>query len=116
MKISNEISGKGFNLNEDEKTIIIIAALLHDICKYEDNKEHNILGAKYIQDITDDEMFKTSKKDKRILSEIIKYHKGGKPKDIDNDKTLLLCKIVHDADKISKIFKKKYWAGKDKKY
>lgn len=111
-----------YYLSDTDIENIILGAILHDICKFEEdkknkknkkNKKHNELGSEYVKDTLEYN---------ETISIIVLYHKNGNTKKSKKngnakkvkEKDLLLCKIVHDADKMSKIYKDKNWNKKGK--
>lgn len=93
-----------------EMELMIVSSLLHDIKKEKNNNaEHSEKGAQFV--LTSDilkELY--SKENLQIISTIIEYHNRGRmivEENIDNKSIRKYAKIVHDADKISKIYKEK---------
>lgn len=89
----------GAYLHDIGKTKIVI----YDLCSA---KEHNELGAKYMDDFLEDDV---TSEEKKILKNIIKYHRGDMPKKekYDDIELVLAITIVRTADKLASNFKDK---------
>lgn len=97
------------------KQKIKIAALLHDINKgngKKDDKNHHKTGAKYIKKRA--KKYKCilgcSKKEIKMISLMIRYHKGKTKYDnlVITKKELQMIEVVRIADKIAKLYKGNY--------
>lgn len=110
--IADKISSREEKLTFTDKKIILISSLLHDIKKFKKNKEHEKINLSTINKFLDYD-------DKIYAHEIryiIRYHRKGKfnkakykYKSTNTKNLRLLCQIVYDADKISKLFKYNTW-------
>ena len=85
---------------------IQLGAFLHDIgktkmviCDLCSTKEHNILGATYLDKFLEDDV---SNREEKILKNIIKYHRGDMPKKekYEDIEIVLAITIVRTADKL----------------
>lgn len=111
--ITNEIVDRSKDEKaENKKPILLKAALLHDICKIDEDDYdyedcHHEEGKQYIKnhDISNLE-------EKDLIAEIIVHHRNGESK-LRGEK-ILLGDIVYAADKTCKMFKKKNWNRKGK--
>ncbi len=90
---------------------IVLGAILHDIgktriviCSLCSAKEHNELGAKYMDDFLAEDV---SSEEKKILKNIIRYHVGEMPKKANykNVELAIAVTIVRTADKFAANFK-----------
>ena len=104
MEYTKEIC-ESLNLNEEDTSLALVIGLLHDIGRFEQwNKyktyydsisiDHGDLGADILEDFLEED------ENKHIILTAVKNH--NKPS-IENDldeRTLLFCKIVRDADKL----------------
>ena len=94
------------DIEENEKKIIVAAALLHDIKKHVGDN-HNKVGAKYIEKNLKD-FYPCNEKEKKIIKCIVKHHKGSKYlRKNCSDERIRMIEIVRISDKISKIYKGK---------
>lgn len=71
------------------------------ICDLCSTKEHNILGATYLDKFLEDDV---SNREEKILKNIIKYHRGDMPKKekYEDIEIVLAITIVRTADKMKK--------------
>lgn len=107
-KFANDIFNSLPDKNNELQRIIIISALLHDIKKFsaktkDEKKYHHKLDDTFIISI----LQQSDMTYLNYLKEIIFFHKGKKNKAAleENPDLLLVAQIVHDADKISKLYK-----------
>lgn len=96
---------------------ILIASLLHDICKVKENEinkkqkkndpkvSHAELAGDYIEQILSEDV------NCKLISDIVRYHQEGN-KDMCSSTNEPMCRIVYEADKISKVFKSDNWKEK----
>lgn len=86
----------GVYLHDIGKTKTVI----YDLCSA---KEHNKLGAKYMNKFLEND---TSSKEKEMLKNIIKYHRGDMPKKrvYKNIKMAVAITVVRTADKFASNF------------
>lgn len=118
--IANELIKKSnIEVSEKDKSLVLYAGLLHDIKKYEDKGiDHSELGANFVKKNKENLIFIEIIDDVDSLCEIIKYHNKTDQINEQNIKDFnlrYLVAMVHDADKISKLLKKRNWI-KDGEY
>ena len=105
-----EAIGNSINLNEEDMHIVKIAALFHDIARFEqwtqyetyiDSKsfdhgdmEYKILKEKFIDKLG------LTENEQEIVLKAVKNHNKFKVEDNVTDKELLICNIIRDADKL----------------
>jgi HD superfamily phosphodiesterase len=113
----NELYLEEYNFTEEDVKITNYAAALHDIMWLTDKSNHHIAGKKYIKtgDFIEKASIKLSKEDLNKIAVIIEYHKNGESEAKLEGELKTMCELIHDADKISKIFKEKNWI-KNKEY
>lgn len=108
MEYSKSI-GKFLELNEHDMWLCEIIGLFHDISRFEqwtkyktfwdkESVDHGDLSCEIIEreKILDD----IDSVDKNIILTAIKYHNKYDIKDVKDERTILFCKIIRDADKI----------------
>ena len=104
MEFSKEIA-RSINLNEEDTNLAIIIGLLHDIARFEQwtkyetyddeySIDHGDLGSEILEGFLEDN------KDKNIIITAVKNHNKFKIEDGLDERTLLFCKIIRDADKL----------------
>ena len=110
MEISKEIA-KSLKLNEEDTYIATLAGLLHDIGRFNQVKEYKTFNDSMSVDhgdegervLKENDFIKEFTTDGKIIDIIIKstkYHNKYKLDENIDEKTLLFCKIVRDADKL----------------
>ncbi len=111
VKKISEIICTMLKLKSSLSRTIQLGAYLHDIgktrtviCNLCSAKEHNILGAQYLDKFLEDDV---CSREEKILKNIIKYHRGDMPKkEIYKDIEMVLAiNIVRTADKLASNFK-----------
>ncbi len=118
---------KDINLSEEDENIVELAALLHDIGRFEQFKvyrtfndkvseNHALLGIKIIKD--EGVLEKLDLKVQNYIFRVIKHHNMFKiPDDAGDEKTILFSKIIRDSDKLDiyKVVTDYYKEAGDKK-
>lgn len=98
-KIASIFCNRLNNISKEDKELIKVAAILHDIRKWT-GPRHNLRGAEYIL-----EEFNNYNKDKEIISLMVRWHKeNGYDKTLKGRK-LRMVEIVRVSDKIAKLYK-----------
>jgi|GEM_PF-3214957 len=109
---------KKIDLTKLEKEIVIYGALLHDIGKYKTKgRKHADEGVNIVNNQSDDKVFEKVQSIIPQILTVIDFHNRTiqlSKDNIEDDKLRLIAKAVHDADKISKIHKKRTWVKKEK--
>ena len=122
MEISNNLARK-MNLNEEDTEIATIIGLLHDIARFEqytqyktfrdvDSRDHGDWAIEILnKDIR--KYVKTDKYDS-LIKLAIKNHNKFEIEPNLNERELLFCKIIRDADKLDILYEATYafWIGK----
>ena len=104
MEYSKDIA-ISLKLNEEDTNLAIIIGLLHDIARFEQwtnyrtykdgySTDHGDLGSEILEEFLEDN------KDKNIIITAVKNHNKFKIEDGLDERTLLFCKIIRDADKL----------------
>jgi putative nucleotidyltransferase with HDIG domain len=127
MKFSNEIA-KSLNLDEEEIKLATLIGLLHDIARFEEAKRFEVFSLKnkfdhgdYGVEILEKDNFirkfiETDKYDYIIKKAIINHNKFKIEEGLD-EKTLLHCKIIRDADKLDILYETidMFWINEEEK-
>lgn len=103
MEYSEQIA-KSLNLSKEDIELSCIIGLLHDIARYEqwtkyktyadsESIDHGDLGHDILNEFLESE-------NKSIILKAVKNHNKAKIEDGLDERTLLFCKIVRDADKL----------------
>lgn len=105
--------------DENALKLVIAGAYLHDVEKLNEDEvkeNHHKLGKGFLKEEKQEDKLKSmgfDKEERKIIQEMVRYHKKGKLKkgtrdvDLENKDRDVLVKIIQDADKISKIYKGK---------
>lgn len=104
-------------IDNESLLVIVYSAILHDIGKYKKRgREHSNAGAEFIRKKSENKIFDKVGDDISDICDIVYFHNRTIQISVDNiedDVLRLMVKIVHDADKVSKIFKYKTWENKE---
>lgn len=128
MKISKEIA-ESLNLSKEEIELATLIGLLHDIARYEEYVRYNNYSVKKDEFDHGDYAIKILKENNFIRKFIetdefdnliftaIKNHNKFKIEDGLDEKTLLQCKIIRDADKVDIFYEatKLFWSFDEEK-
>jgi len=105
--------GESLNLNEHDMWLCELIGLFHDIGRFKQWTEYQTYWDKNSIDHGDlsCEILKEEKilenvdeMDRNIILTAIKNHNKYEIKDVDDERTLLFCKIIRDADKLDGLF------------
>ena len=102
---------KSINLNEEDTTLAMKCALLHDIARFKQITEydtfedslsfdHGDMGETILRENNYISKYEDDKDKQELILTTVRNHNKFKIEDNLDDRTILFCKIVRDADKV----------------
>ena len=102
---------KSLNLNEEDEELAVKCALLHDIARFKQITEYNTfidknsfdhgdMGEKILRENNYISSYEEDKDKQELILTTIRNHNKFKIEDNLDDRTVLFCKLVRDADKV----------------